>query len=298
MTATLPPGSDVGPGPDEDDPPVVDDAPDGGGEDRHLARRVVIWILAGLLVFALLVVFLLPQAAGQRQQHLRDEYREAASDVPFGDAALLLQIPVLGLDQVVVKGATPDLLRGGPGWRAGSAPPGQGNTVIVGRSTLWSYPFGQIEDLQGGNSIFLRTRDDRVYRYKVTKVSTVDGDETEVMRAGGSTRLTLITSAGGPLDSRRVVVQAAAAGAQPPVPEDQEVDVSNTSDVGSFDERPLGDVLLLLGGIGVLVIGIVSVRELRRRYGSLAVFVVAVPPLALGVVLILFHLDALLPITY
>ncbi len=295
-------------GPDPDAPPG-DPLPGdpGAGDDVDAAgsagggrggRGIVLAVLGGLLALALLVVFLLPESASVRQQHLRDEYREPATEVPVGEAALLLQIPILGMDQVVTRGAEPVQLRGGPGWREGSAPPGQGNTVILGHSTLWSYPFGQIDQLVGGNRIFVRTRDDRVYVYKVTEVTKVDGSETEVMVADGPTRLTLVTSAGGPFSSERVVVTASASGPQPEVPEDARVPVSDSEDVGSFDERPASGAVLLLAGALVAVAGAFAARDLRRRYSLGVAVVIGGPVVAIGVVLVLFNLNSFLPVTY
>lgn len=280
--------------------PVVEPGlePDDEPGRRNNGRAIVLGVLAGILLFVMLLVFLLPLSAQARQQHLRDEYREPAPSVANGEAALLLQIPAIGLDQVVTRGAEPAQLQGGPGWREGSAPPGQGNTVILGHLTLWSYPFGNLADLQGGSRIYVRTRDDRVYLYKVTKVEQVSGDATEVMQASGPNRITLITSAGGPFDSRRTVVQATAAGPQPEVPEDQRVPVSDTKQVGSFDERPPGGAALLVVGFLVVAVGVVAARDLRRRYSVAVAVLVAGPAMALGVVLVLFHLDAFLPVTY
>ncbi len=267
--------------------------------DHRSARRLVVGLLVGLLAFVLLVVFLLPVAAQQRQGHLRDQYAVAASKVGAGRAAFLMQIPAIGLDQVVVRGAGPVELRGGPGWRAGSAPVGQGNTVVLGHSTLWSYPFGDLESLRGGDRIYVRTRDGRVHRYKVTaKPRVVSGERTRVMKATGPARLTLVTSAGGPFSTERVVVVAAADGRQPEVPEDQKERLSSTTDLGSFDERPLGGALMLVTGLGVVAVGILAARELGRRYRPGPVFVAVAPAVALGVVLVLFNLDAVLPVTY
>jgi LPXTG-site transpeptidase (sortase) family protein len=294
------PDPDAPPGdPLSADPEAGDDTDttgtSGGGRS---GRVIVLAVLGGLLALALLIVFLLPESASVRQQHLRDEYREPATEMAVGEAALLLQIPILGMDQVVTRGAEPVQLRGGPGWREGSAPPGQGNTVILGHSTLWSYPFGQIDQLVGGNRIFVRTRDDRVYVYKVTEVTKVDGNDTEVMVADGPTRLTLVTSAGGPFSSERVVVKASASGPQPEVPEDARVAVSDSEDVGSFDERPASGAVLLLAGALVAVAGAFAARDLRRRYSLGVAVVIGGPVVAIGVVLVLFNLNSFLPVTY
>lgn len=294
------PDPDAPPGdPLPTDPEAGDDADSTGSAGGGRSGRVIVLaVLGGLLALALLIVFLLPESASVRQQHLRDEYREPTTEVSVGEAALLLQIPILGMDQVVTRGAEPVQLRGGPGWREGSAPPGQGNTVILGHSTLWSYPFGQIDQLVGGNRIFVRTRDDRVYVYKVTEVTKVDGSETEVMVADGPTRLTLVTSAGGPFSSERVVVTASASGPQPEVPEDARVPVSDSEDVGSFDERPASGAVLLLAGALVAVAGAFAARDLRRRYSLGVAVVIGGPVVAIGVVLVLFNLNSFLPVTY
>jgi LPXTG-site transpeptidase (sortase) family protein len=294
------PDPDAPPGdPPSADPEAGDDTDTTGSSGGGRSGRVIVLaVLGGLLALALLIVFLLPESASVRQQHLRDEYREPATEMAVGEAALLLQIPILGMDQVVTRGAEPVQLRGGPGWREGSAPPGQGNTVILGHSTLWSYPFGRIDQLVGGNRIFVRTRDDRVYVYKVTEVTKVDGIETEVMEADGPTRLTLVTSAGGPFSSERVVVRASASGPQPEVPEDARVAVSDSEDVGSFDERPAAGAVLLLAGALVAVAGAFAARDLRRRYSLGVAVVVGGPVVAIGVVLVLFNVNSFLPVTY
>ncbi len=279
-----------------DDPPEEHEVAQRSGPSR--ARGVLIAVLVGLLVLACLEVFLLPAAYRVRQTHRLDEYREAKQHVAEGEPALALQAPTIGMDLVVVKGATPDLLRGGPGWRDGSAPPGQGNTVILGHSTRWGYPFGRLDELKSGNPIYVRTRDDRVYVYKVTKVRTVDDDATGVMDPSGPQRLTLITSAGGPLDGRRLVVQAGRSGPQPAVPKAQKVDVVDTKRPGPFDERGGGGMLLLLAGAAVAAIGVYGFVELRHRYQMVTVICVAGPAIALGVVLVLFNLDAFVPLTY
>ena len=284
-----------------DDVPWI--PPDGDGEagpgGRSRARTVLAAVLVGLLALACLEVFLVPVSYRVRQEHRRDEYRDPKARLAVGDAAFLLQIPAIGVDEVVVKGVSPALLRGGPGWRTGSAAPGQGNTVLLGHSTRWGYPFGRLGDLRSGNPIYLRTRDGRVYVYKVTKVGKdVPDGRTSVMDPTGPQRLTLVTSAGGPLDSRRVVVQAGKSGPQPEVPARLRERVRADAHPAPFDQRGPGGLLLLVGGIAVAGIGVFGLVELRKRYGTLTVLVVAGPAIALGVVLVLFNLDAFLPVTY
>ncbi|MFM7061934.1 MAG: sortase [Actinomycetes bacterium] len=271
------------------------EAPVEGG--RRARSAVVAAVLAVLALWAI-DVYLVPAAGRVRQEHRLQEYQEPARRVRVGDPALLLQVPALRMDQVVVKGATPALLQGGPGWREGSAPPGTGNTVLLGRSTRWTYPFAQLSKLPKGASVFLRTRDGRVYKYQVRSVRRLRSGLTSVMDPTGRNRLTLVTSAGGPFDTSRTVVVATGVGTPVPTPKEFREPVRKLTDLGPFDERGPGGLLLLLAGFVVVGLGVLGVLEMRGRYSTFTVAVVAGPALALGVVLVLFHLDAFLPITY
>ena len=290
-----------------DDAPVADDGPVDGSDDASAAepadgdrraRTAVVAVVLALLALWAVDVYLVPAAGRVRQQHRVEEYQLPARKVGVGDAALLLQVPALRLDQVVVKGATPALLEGGPGWREGSAPPGTGNTVVLGRSTRWTHPFAQLSKVPKGASIFLRTRDGRVYKYQVLYVKRLRSGLTSVMDPTGKNRVTLITSAGGPFDTHRTVVVAKGVGTPVPTPKAFREPVRKLTDLGPFDERGAGGLLLLLAGFVVIGLGVVGVLEMKGRYSTFTVAVVAGPALALGVVLVLFHLDAFLPITY
>ena len=287
-----------------EDAPVADDGPADGpqaaeaGDGDRRARTAVVAVVLAVLALWAVDVYLVPAAGRVRRQHRVEEYQQPARTVGVGDAALLLQVPALRLDQVVVRGATPALLEGGPGWREGSAPPGTGNTVVLGRSTRWTHPFAQLSKVPKGASIYLRTRDGRVYKYQVLYVKRLRSGLTSVMDPTGRNRVTLITSAGGPFDTHRTVVVAKGVGTPVPTPKAFREPVRKLADLGPFDERGAGGLLLLLAGFVVVGLGVVGVLEMKGRYSTFTVAVVAGPALALGVVLVLFHLDAFLPITY
>jgi LPXTG-site transpeptidase (sortase) family protein len=290
--ASSPPGVEPGPAPDID---PTEEEPRRG--TRGSGRAAIVAGVVTLLLLVLLVVFLLPLAANQRQQQRADRYVAPSPTFEPGEPAFVLQIPSIGLNQVVVSGAEPSELRGGPGWRNGSASPGQGNTVVLGHSTLWGAPFGRIADVPAGSVISVRTTDGRVYRYRVDRVRTVPNDDQAPMRQSGPKRLTLVTSAGGPFDTDRVVLVAGSAGRPPAVPEDYEATIQR-GDPGPYDDRPPGDALLLVSGMAVAVLGIWGALAFRGRRSFLAIALVAGPTIALGVVLVLFHLDAFLPTTF
>ena len=293
--------------------PEVDERPNRSDhEPSRAARGVVLLMLLGLVAFLVADMVIGAATHAEHQRHLAANYGERQADLTVGDASYVLQVPSVGLNEVVVEGASPTELRGGPGRRLDSAIPGEpGNTVIQGTSVRFGGPFGPLEDLVAGKTIYLRSRPGEVFRYKVTKVQKVADDEQEFLAVDGPDRLTLVSSSSHPLSGQRRVVIAVpdtgvaqdggradesegtdgAAEAEPTEP---------TADgpVQVYDVRGLGQTVLLLCGVTLVVIGLVAASGLRRRYRVSTVAVVAGSTVALGVVLICFNISAFIPTTF
>ncbi|PWC04315.1 sortase [Agromyces badenianii] len=78
--------------------------------------------------------------------------------VPLGTAVALLQIPAVGVSEVVAEGTTAEVLRSGAGHRRDSVMPGQaGTSVIMGRQTAYGGPFGSLNRLEPGDEITVTT---------------------------------------------------------------------------------------------------------------------------------------------
>lgn len=338
-------------------------------------------MVAVLLVAVLLGLFVADQLVGRlafatRQDHLSGAYNDPTVARPDrGAPELVMQVEELDVNLVVADGSSADILRGGPGLMTGSPLPGEpGNAVILGRSSRFDAPFGFVENLSEGAVIIIRQRAGQVAKFEVEDVKVVDADEFEDVVGEGvpiegapddePATLTLVTSAGGPLDTRRRVVTAKLAGLSaeavastgevggdgtaaaasgddaaadpestttvPPADDAEgataegEAPATDASDGGGdpsgdaavdtaeqdvpvrdpgtrpdgFDVRGPGTVLMLLGGLVIVGLGIAAVPELRRRHPTSTVVVVAAPAIALGVVLVLFSVDAVLPVTY
>jgi hypothetical protein len=90
---------------------------------------------------------------------------------------------------------------------------------------------------------------------------------------------------------------AGIAGRPPEVPEDYQVEVDD-ADPGAYDDRPAGAAVLLVGGLLVMAMGVWGALAFRGRRSFLAIALVAGPTIALGVVLVLFNFDALIPTTF
>lgn len=99
-------------------------------------------------------------------------------------------IPKIGLDAIVVEGASRRDLSEGPGHMKQTAMPGEtGNVVITGHRDTF---FRHIYELVKGDQIQVR-RSGRVFIYEVTSKRIVLPDDVSVIRQTHDPQLTLIT---------------------------------------------------------------------------------------------------------
>ncbi|MEO0495341.1 MAG: sortase [Actinomycetota bacterium] len=175
-------------------------------------------LLRGVFVsFALLVLFFLlhllllgrlQHSAAQAQ--LFDDFRDAVAQgtapvgptdfdgVAFetGTPVARLQIPRIGLDQIVVEGTTAEVLVDGPGHRRDTPLPGQaGVSRVFGKRTSAGAAFGRLGELTAGDAITVTTAQG-VFEFRVVG-SRTQGDPISPLASVDAARLTLVT-AGGP----------------------------------------------------------------------------------------------------
>jgi LPXTG-site transpeptidase (sortase) family protein len=334
-----------------------------------VGRLVVAVGLVAVVALVVLDVLVGRLAFTTRQDHRAGVYNDPTIEQPErGGPVMVLQIEEAGINLVVAEGSDGDILRGGPGLVEGSPLPGEGgNVVVMGRSTRFGGPFDFVKELVDKTEIVVRLRAGQVARYEVVDTRTVKGDDLSALEQTDEERLTLVTSAGGPFDSRRRVAvaeltglsgtgaaapaageddgdaddgTAAPAGAEPgdgagastdPSASEEgssaatttstvtpaegspesEAEASGVPPVGeeapdrdpgsppdSYDVRtPLAGAMFV-AGILVVALGIVAIGDLRRRHPTATVVAVAGPAIALGVMLVLFNLDAFLPVSY
>ena len=133
---------------------------------------------------------------------------------PWADtrALMRLRVPRLGVEQIVLAGASNRTLAFGPGFLLASHPPGRpGVTAISGhRETHFSF-LGQ---LRPGDLVELETPDGRRHGYRVEGNRVVDVRQSRLRLASDRDELVLITcyplNALGPLGPQRYLVYAAA----------------------------------------------------------------------------------------
>lgn len=192
----------------------------GGGESPPTARPTLASQLAStstVLLAIVLLAFVLEVTVIGAVRHARDQdvaYAELRSDLanaigptgqldadgkpyPLGKPIALLNIPSIGVKEVVGEGTTSEVLMSGPGHRRDSVFPGQpGTSVIFGRQAGYGGPFAKIADLQPGATIEVVTGQSlETIKYQVTGIRYA-GDEGSVSTDPKAGRLTLVTGDG------------------------------------------------------------------------------------------------------
>jgi LPXTG-site transpeptidase (sortase) family protein len=112
-----------------------------------------------------------------------------------GSPVAYLEIPAIGLRQVVVEGTAGSQLFDGPGHRRDSPLPGQeGTTIIMGRKAAFGGPFGEIDQLAAGDQIKAVTGQGE-FVYTVIGVRE-EGDPVPEPAEAGTARMLLVTADG------------------------------------------------------------------------------------------------------
>ena len=115
-------------------------------------------------------------------------YRLASKD---GDAIARIRIPRLDVNLVVVNGTSVSDLRRGPGRHLDTYMPGEHELVyIAGHRTTYGAPFGDINELQPGDTITLELPYATIV-YRVTRHRIVDDNDVSVLESPHHEQLVL-----------------------------------------------------------------------------------------------------------
>lgn len=197
----------------------------------------------------------------------------------YGSAVAVLQIPKLGLTQVVVEGISSNFTQSGPGHVPGTVLPGQaGESTILGRRTSFGAPFFSIGSLKSGDLIKVVTVEGQS-NYKVV-------DSKTVQNLTGANTLNLITSTPPVLafGSSTITAQLQAK----PFP----ATPKNARTSPATNQFAL--MVLLLE---ILVVALYLSRGIYRRFGPLIGWLLLAPLVAGSIVALTLALDTLLPAT-
>jgi len=198
---------------------------------------------------------------------------------PLGTPVALLDLPQVGLREVILEGTTAGVLRGGPGHLRDTPLPGQaGTAVIMGRRAAYGGPFRHLDELRVGDTFTVTTgQGEQVYRVIDLRRA---GDPQPPALGAGQGRLTLTTTDGSSLLPNGVLRVDAdlTSGAQPTPP--RVLDRAATPPA----EQPMGTdrsvwVPLVFWAQGLLLAA-VAVTWARARWGRWQAWIVGVPVLA------------------
>jgi sortase A len=269
-------------------PPVAAPTETGG---QSIVRALVVLLAVAVVAVVLWKAF--DQLVGPtwfhtRQQHLAADYTEQRPGLKTGQAAAVLQIPGIAANLMVVEGASPDELRGGPGHLDGTVLPSQkGNSVIEGHHARWGAPFGELDRLVPRTRIVAMDRKGLPIEYRVTVVKVVKRAQLrKYLASSDDYRITLVTQAGGAFSTDRLVVQAVAGTPSKRTDHDK---------VPPLDPPPSSPVPAVLAAMWASIAAVVLAVRLRRDHGTVVV-VLVVAPLVVGAVLAaLLAVDTTLP---
>ncbi|MBT5570549.1 MAG: class GN sortase [Alphaproteobacteria bacterium] len=112
---------------------------------------------------------------------------------PWADTAPIgrLQVPHLGIDQIILAGASGRSLAFGPGHLSGTALPGTaGHSIVSGhRDTHFTF----LQDLATDDEVSIQRDDGQTVRYRVTGHQVVDARKARFAEAPDMTVVSLVT---------------------------------------------------------------------------------------------------------
>jgi sortase A len=237
---------------------------------------------AGIAMFLIYVLMLgalqYNRAQDVAYDKIRGQLAEATAPLGVGmvpgDPVAVLDVPGLGLREVIREGTTGSLLRDGPGHRADTPLPGQaGVSVIMGRGLTFGAPFRALPTLTSDARIEVVTGQGR-FVYKVTGVRR-SGDPLPPILANGASRLTLVTAEGTPLPSATVFVDAELIEGQ--VQPDPAMRISRVPLSEQAFGVDLSGVLPLVLWLEALIVVVAGIVWFRSRIGHWESYLIGAP---------------------
>jgi len=244
--------------------------------------RTLITLGVLILLFAVYLLWGTGIYTSQQQHHLRQQFQAALhrtaatttttassgetttttappsnTSLAVGSAVARIQIPKIGLDNIVVDGVGVDDLRKGPGHYPATPLPGQvGNAAIAGHRTTYGHPFGDIDQLSSGDVIMVQTLQGS-FTYRVYSQQVVDPSDVSVLLPDPDRPATLTLTTCTPKYSaaQRLVVKAELDRQTKPLPAPHHLPPpAKLTDLGLSGET--GSLLpAVLSGLIVAVIG-------------------------------------------
>ena len=275
---------------------------------RAFVVRTALLIVSGMLLgFAFNLILMSPLRYFHDQQNAYAQFRNELANavapvsghlvgggiVPVGDPIALLQIPSIGMNEVVLNGTSSTVLIYGTGYQRDTAMPGQvGHSFFLGRATSFGGPFGGIGSLPVGTQITVITGQGQA-DYVVSAIRH-SGDPIVRLQPGEG-RLTLATADGAPYVPNGLV-EVDAKLTSPPV--DPQGTVVESALLAPAEQALAGDSSAAVGLVmwsALLLTASVALVWMSLVWGRWQVWIVAVPVVAALGVAVSNHIVMLLP---
>ncbi|MGN6379047.1 MAG: sortase [Gaiellales bacterium] len=219
---------------------------------------------------------------------------------PAGQPVGLIQIPTIGVSQVIVQGISSADTKLGPGHDPSTPAPGQaGNAVVIGRRAAYGGPFAKLDQIKQGDKIMVLTRQG-LFTYTVAHLRLVSLGDPAMAKSSTASRLTLITSDPPYLGEQEIAVVARLTaktlhnkGLQVPAP--LPLPPPGEKPGLSTDASAWGRILLWGELLIVAIAG--TWYLLRRRWSTAVTYLLAAPILIALAFFFYGAIDVLLPPT-
>jgi sortase A len=211
-----------------------------------------------------------------------------------GDPVAIIQIPSIGLNEVVVEGTDSASLRSGPGHRRDTVFPGQqGVSVIMGRAAAYGGPFGRLQEMPTGAKINVITAQG-IQKFKSLGIRYA-GDYSLPPVGANQSRLVLQTARGSAYNPQglarldaELISQVQPAGLR----------ITSIADVPREDREFGFD--LRYGWALVLALQLLIAAEIAsvwsyKKFGARGTYLVFTPVLLLAAILVMDQTTRLLP---
>jgi len=211
-----------------------------------------------------------------------------------GEPVAIIQIPSIGLNEVVVEGTDSASLRSGPGHRRDTVLPGQqGVSLIMGRAAAYGGPFGKLQEVKTGAVIKVITGQG-VQKFKSLGVRYA-GDYSLPPIAANQSRMVLLSARGGAYNPQGIVrLDAELVSTVQPAG----IRITALNDVARED-REFGFDLrygwALVLALQFLILAEVAAIWCYRRFGARGTYLVFTPVLLLAAILVMDQTTRLLP---
>ena len=216
----------------------------------------------------------------------------------LGSAVARIQIPKIGLDNIVVSGIGVDDLMKGPGHYPQTPLPGQkGNSAIAGHRTTYGHPFGNIDQLASGDVIKIQTLQGS-FLYRVYAQLVVDPSDTAVLNPdpGRPATLTLTTCNPKYSAAQRLIIKAALDPQEKALPPPHLPHPASLASLGLSGDSGSAVPAVIFGLVAAAVGGLWWL--LFRRHRRWTSWLIGVIPFLVALYFFFEYLNRVLPANY